>query len=130
MFRWNQYKKSGIKKELFKSRELINMISKEDRKVLNEFTTRVRERFSDARVWAYGSRARGEATWESDFDIFIVLGEVDQKTDRWIRDVAWEVGFENDRVITTVLLDKEQFEYGPMSESTLVANILREGISA
>ena len=106
------------------------MISKEDRKVLNKFTTRVRERFSDARVWAYGSRARGEATWESDFDIFIVLGEVDQKTDRWIRDVAWEVGFENDRVITTVLLDKEQFEYGPMSESTLVANILREGISA
>ena len=130
MFRWNQYKKFGIKKELFKFRELINMISKEDRKVLNEFTTRVRERFSDARVWAYGSRARGEATWESDFDIFIVLGEVDQKTDRWIRDVAWEVGFENDRVITTVLLDKEQFEYGPMSESTLVANILREGISA
>ena len=122
--------KIWYKKELFKFRELINMMSKEDRKVLNEFTTRVRERFSDARVWAYGSRARGEATWESDFDIFIVLREVDQKTDRWIRDVAWEVGFENDRVITTVLLDKEQFEYGPMSESTLVANILREGISA
>jgi predicted nucleotidyltransferase len=106
------------------------MMSKEDRKILNEFTSRVRKKFSDARVWAFGSRARGGATWESDFDIFIVLSEVDKKTDRWIRDLAWEVGFENDRVITTVLLDRAQFEHGPMSESTLVANILREGISA
>jgi len=43
----------------------------------------------------------------ANFDMFIVLNEVDQKIDRWIRDIAWEVGFENDRVITTVLLDKE-----------------------
>ena len=106
------------------------MMSNEDRKILNEFTAIVHERFSDARIWAFGSRARGEATWESDFDIFIVLREVDQKIDRWIRDISWEVGFENDRVITTVLIDKEQFEHGPMSESTIVANILREGISA
>ena len=106
------------------------MMSKEDRKILDEFTTRVRERFSDARVWAFGSRARGEATWESDFDMFIVLSAVDQKIDRWVRDIAWEVGFENNRVITTVLLDKVQFENGPMSESTIVENVLREGISA
>jgi predicted nucleotidyltransferase len=106
------------------------MISQKDRAILNDFTTRVRERFSDAKVWAFGSRARGEATWESDFDLLIVLSDVDQKTDRWIRDIAWEVGFKNDRVITTVLFDRAQFENGPMSESTLVANILREGISA
>jgi len=106
------------------------MISNEDRKILNAFSARVNERFSDARIWAFGSRVRGKATWESDFDIFIVLNEVDPKIDRWIRDVAWEVGFENDRVITTVLLDKTQFEHGPMSESSLVANVLREGISA
>ena len=106
------------------------MMSKKDRKILNQFSTRVHERFSDARVWAFGSRARGDATWDSDFDVFVVLSEVDQKAERWIRDIAWEVGFENERVITTVLIDKEQFENGPMSESTIVDNILREGISA
>ena len=106
------------------------MMSKEDRKIFNQFSARVRERFSDARVWAFGSRARGDATWDSDFDVFVVLSEVDQKAERWIRDIAWEVGFENERVITTVLIDKEQFENGPMSESTIVDNILREGISA
>ena len=106
------------------------MMSQEDLKILKEFTGRVHERFSDARIWAFGSRARGEATWESDFDILIVLSRVDQKIDRWIRDIAWEVGFNNERVITTILLDKVQFEQGPMSESTIVENILREGISA
>ena len=106
------------------------MMTKEDRKIFKQFTDRVHERFSDARVWAFGSRARGDATWESDFDLFIVLSEVDHKIDRWIRDIAWEVGFENDRVITTILIDKLEFESGPMSESTIVENILREGISA
>ena len=106
------------------------MMSEEDLKIFKEFTGRVHKRFSDARVWAFGSRARGEATWESDFDILIVLSKVDQKIDRWIRDIAWEVGFKNERVITTVLLDKVQFEHGPMSESTLVANIMREGMAA
>jgi len=106
------------------------MMSKEDRKILDIFKARVLERHSDARIWAFGSRARGDATWESDFDIFIVLSEVGHEIDRWIRDTAWEVGFENDRIITTILLDNEQFEHGPMSESTIVANILREGISA
>ena len=83
----------------------FEMMSKEDRKILDEFTSRVRKRFSDAKVWAFGSRARGEATWESDFDLLIVLSEVDQKIERWLRDIAWEVGFENDRVINTILLD-------------------------
>ena len=103
------------------------MMSREDRRILDLFSGRVRERFPDARIWAFGSRARGNATWDSDFDICIVLDRVDVENDRWIRDIAWEIGFENERVITTVVLDEDQFERGPMSESTLVANILQEG---
>lgn len=103
-------------------------MSKEDWKILNEFCARVHERFSDARVWAFGSRARGDASWDSDFDVFVGLSKVDQKAERWIRDIAWQVGFENERVITTLLIDREQFENDPMSESTIVDNILREGV--
>ena len=106
------------------------MMSEKDRKILNEFTACVRERFPEARIWAFGSRARGDAAWDSDFDIFIVLRQVNQDADRWIRNLAWEIGFGNERVITTVLINKEQFELGPMSESSLVANILLEGVSA
>ncbi len=106
------------------------MMSKQDKRIFDEFTTRVRQRLPGARMWAFGSRVRGNATWDSDFDICIVLDHLDQGTDRWLREVAWEVGFENERVITTIVIDAEQFENGPMSESTLVANIMREGIAA
>lgn len=34
-----------------------------DRRVLETFAARVRERFPAARVWAFGSRARGEGEW-------------------------------------------------------------------
>ena len=106
------------------------MISLEDRKILNEFSERIRKHFPGARIWAFGSRARGTAAWDSDFDTCIVLDRVDKQIGRRIRHIAWEVGFENDRVITTVVLDEDQFERGPMSESTLVDNILQEGVPA
>ena len=106
------------------------MISQEDKKILAEFSERIRRVLPGAKIWAFGSRARGVATWESDFDTCIVLDRVDDAIDRQIRDIAWEVGFENDRVITTVVFDSEEFESGPMSESALVANIIKEGVAA
>jgi len=105
------------------------MMSKQDRRILDEFSAQVRQRFPDARIWAFSSRVRGNSTWESDFDTCVVLPYVDQKIDRWIRGVAWEVGFENERVITTIVLDADQFENGSMSESTLVKNIRKEGVA-
>lgn len=101
-----------------------------DRRILIEFATRLRQRYTDARIWAYGSRAKGTAGWDSDFDICIVLNEVGPEAERFIRDIAWGLGFENDRVITTLIIDEEEFEHGPMSESSLVANILSEGVPA
>jgi predicted nucleotidyltransferase len=101
----------------------------EDQRILKELASRIRERFPGARLWAFGSRARGTAAWDADFDVCIVLDTVDQEIDCWIRDKAWEVGFVNDRVITTVVMDQEEFDHGPMSESTLISNILQEGIA-
>lgn len=106
------------------------MISKEDRRILNALASRVRSRFPAAGIWAFGSRARGKSSWDSDFDVCIVLPELNSEIDRWVRDLTWEIGFENDCVITTVVMDERQFRHGPMSESTLVVNILREDVPA
>jgi hypothetical protein len=58
---------------------------------------------------------------------------VDQLTseDRYtLWNIAWEIGFEQDMLISAVPFSKDEFEHGPCSESPLVLNILREGIPA
>lgn len=101
-----------------------------DRRVLELFARRVRERFADARVWAFGSRARGSATPESDLDVCIVVEVLDEESDSAVMDVAWQVGFDNDLVISTVTYSRDEFEHGPLSDSALVRTIVREGIAA
>jgi predicted nucleotidyltransferase len=106
------------------------MLSKKDKRILEELAGRIRRGFPDARIWIFGSRARGDASWDSDFDICVVLKATDKEATEFIRNVAWELGFENERVITSIILSEGAFENGPMSESSLVDNILREGIAA
>ncbi len=106
------------------------MMSTHDKAILKAFAERVKSLYSGAHVRAFGSRARGDATWESDYDVLVLLPEVNEIAEKAIRDIAWEIGFTNDRVITTIIMELYQFEHGPMAESTLVKNILREGVEA
>jgi len=106
------------------------MMADRDRQILDLFVTCVRERFPDADVWAFGSRVRGDATWESDLDVCVVDNDLTQADHYTIGDIAWEVGFEHGLVIIPICFTREAFERGPMSASTLVANILQEGIMA
>jgi predicted nucleotidyltransferase len=105
-------------------------MNQDDQVIFTLFAARVRERFPDARLWAFGSRARGGAGWDSDFDICVVVDRLDARADQALSDIAWEVGFARDRVITIVPFSREAFERGPFSESTLVETIRREGIPA
>ncbi len=103
------------------------MMREDDKRLAREFARRVRAFFPDAAIWVFGSRARGDATPESDLDCLIVLNDPTPEAYSTIREIAWELGFENGVVITTVILRREEFERGPMSQSTLVANVLKEG---
>ncbi len=85
-----------------------------DRAILEQFAGRVREIEPLARIWAFGSRARGDAAPDSDFDICVVVPAGVAELRRPVRKLAWEVGF----------------EHGAMSASTLVANIRAAGVAA
>ena len=106
------------------------MLKEKDRKIVEQFADQVRTRFPDAHIWVFGSRARGDANQDSDLDLLIVLERVGKATDSIIREIAWEISFENELVIRTVVMEREEFEHGPMSTSTLAANIVREGVPA
>jgi len=101
-----------------------------DYQIFSHFASLVRQRFPDARVWAFGSRAKGTATEESDLDVCVVLNTLNETVDHTVMDIAWQIGFDNDLVISTVTYSAEEFEKGPCSQSSLVHSILTHGVKA
>lgn len=63
-------------------------------------------------------------------DVCVVVDRLDRSVRAMIRQIAWEVGFANDMVITTVKYSRDAFEKGPASVSPLVQTVLREGVPA
>ena len=106
------------------------MLSGKGTEVFRLFSTRVRDRFPSARIWAFGPRVKGYAAEESDLDVCVVVDALDEGIDETIMKIAWETGFENDMVISTVTYSRQEFDEGPCSQSPLVQNILRAGIPA
>ena len=105
-------------------------MKQEDRQVLEQFALRIRQRYPEARIWAFGSRVRGEAAPESDLDICVVIDELDEKADRFLSDAAWETGFESDILISVIPFSLKEFDAGPLSVSPLVRIIKQEGVAA
>lgn len=105
-------------------------MAREDRQILARFAEGVRSLEPAARIWAYGSGVRGEADEYSDLDVCVVLPDPSSGLRRRIQHLAWEAGFEYDRVVQVVVLSEYGFERGPMSVSPLVRTIREQGIAA
>ena len=99
-----------------------------DREIARELRKRLAQgvQIEDFRV--YGSRARGEATPDSDLDVYLVVTELTPALRRWIDEIAWEIGFEKDRVISTLVTTRRGLEQGPVGAQPVVQVIEREGI--
>ena len=101
-----------------------------DRQILDQFAARVREVAPEAKIWAFGSRARGTATDESDMDVCVVVERFTEELDDLILGIACEVGIQYDLVITPIPYSLSEFEQGPLSVSPLVRVIKQEGVAA
>ncbi len=80
------------------------------------------------RIYAYGSRVRGDADPGSDLDLLVELREVTPDARRRIWDRAWELSLEEGYAISVTIVSQEAFEQGPLSASAFAANVRREGI--
>lgn len=97
-----------------------------------EIAKKLKERLSgavqlvDFRV--FGSRARGDAEEYSDMDVFVEVEYLDKQLKKKIREIVWEVGFENSVYISPLIFTRHEIEDSPLRASPIVKNIREEGI--
>jgi uncharacterized protein len=104
------------------------MMTAYDKEIALEFKRRAGALVPILQCYVFGSRARGDATSGSDLDVFLVVDRLGPGVREKISEVAWEVGFENDVVVSTFVLTAEQREHGPLGVSPIVRQIEKEGI--
>jgi predicted nucleotidyltransferase len=84
-------------------------------------------RLADFKV--FGSRARGDADEYSDLDIFIEVEVIDRELKEKIKDIVWQVGFDNYVVISPLIYTRDEIENTPIRSSSIIQSISEEGVS-
>ena len=97
--------------------------------VLRFFKEAVTHKLGDRlrQVLLFGSRARGDATNESDYDLLVVMDEVDSTTTNQIDEIVGQALLEYGAVLSAFPIaenDRARRKYSP-----LLINVAREGVA-
>jgi len=104
-------------------------MKEKDLNIVRRFKSLVSKRVKVHKLIVFGSRARGEGTWESDLDVFVLVDYYDHSIGRYISDCAWEAGFPEDIIIMPIAISLDTFKNSPICESVFIKNIYQEGVS-
>ena len=87
------------------------MLNNKEKEVIKRFKNDVEEALEGRldRIVLFGSRARGDAELDSDFDFLVTVRRL-QKSDRYtVREIASDLSLEFETVVTVLLLPTEDF---------------------
>lgn len=104
-------------------------MQEKDLRVIEKFKLLVSQKAKVLEIRVFGSRARGDATAESDLDVLVVVDHLDYPIERYISDCAWEAGFPEDVIIMPVAISLDTLKNSPIRESVFIKNVYQEGIT-
>lgn len=105
------------------------MLSESDKEIALEFKTRIEKIIPILDFRVFGSRARGDASDDSDLDVFIKVENITPKQRHYISEIASDIGFERDRIITTLVATYQHLVEGPLGADPIMQNIEKEGVA-
>ena len=103
-------------------------MQEKDVRVIEKFKQLVSQKVKVLELRVFGSRARGDATEESDLDVLVVVDRLDHSIEKYISECAWKVGFHEDVLIMPVAVSMDTVKNSSLRESVFIKNVYREGV--
>ncbi len=83
------------------------MLSRMDARIARQVKRRLLKVIPVKKLVVYGSRARGDASADSDLDLYVEIQSVTPDIRRKISEITWEVSLEAGIVISTMISSKQ-----------------------
>jgi len=101
-----------------------------DEYILKKISSSIKNKESNAEIVLFGSRARGTAHPESDWDLLILLERknVSRKTEQEFRHIIFDIELETGEAISTFVYSKQEWE-NKFWVTPFYENIKKEGIN-
>lgn len=99
----------------------------DDIQIIEELKKNIQVVYPEVEVYFYGSRVTKTHRDDSDYDVLVVLDEVNPVSRDTVYDIAWEIGFKYDAFISPVLAEKDEFVR--MSASPFFNNVKKNGLA-
>jgi len=84
-------------------------LSLRENRIINIFKNKIEEKFPEEKIkiLVFGSKARGEASEDSDIDIIVTTKSDDRNLTREIRFIGYELEIENNIILSIQVLSKD-----------------------
>jgi predicted nucleotidyltransferase len=101
-----------------------------DRELLAECKAAIREVAPEASLILYGSRARGDAREDSDYDLLVLVDrEVDTDLERAVVDRLVPLEVQTGKVLTVLIYNRAQWDSALYRAMPFHKNVTREGVA-